>query len=123
MFLVCQLIQFVSMFDAVFVFHHLEFSSSFIQGVEQAKPFIVSIWCGDSKPANINEFLHEFVNELNDILAGGFIVNGFLINVKTHCFVADSPARAFLKGIWDNRYNAILNILIILRIPLRYGKL
>lgn len=73
-----------------------------IQGVEQAKPFIVSIWCGNSKPTNFNEFLYEFVNELNDILADGIIVNGFLIDVKTHIFQADSPARASLKGICDN---------------------
>lgn len=66
--------------------------------MDQVKPFIVSIWCGDSKPNNLNEYLCQFVNELNEILADGIIINGFLIKVGVRCFIADSPARSFIKG-------------------------
>lgn len=69
--------------------------------MEQAKPFVVSIWCGDTKPNNLNEFLYQFVNELNEILTDGIFVNGFFIKVGVRCFIADSPARAFLKGICE----------------------
>lgn len=66
--------------------------------MDQVKPFIVSIWCGDSKPNNLNEYLCQFVNELNEIIADGIIINGFLIKVGVRCFIADSPARSFIKG-------------------------
>lgn len=67
--------------------------------MDEVKPFVVSIWCGESKPNNLNEFLSQFVNELNEILRSGVQLNGFLIKVGIQCFIADSPARAFLKGI------------------------
>lgn len=101
MFLVCQSTQIDFIFDIAFVYYYWNFFCG--QGMEQVKPFTVSVWCGDSKPSNLNEFLYEFVNELNDILANGIHVNGFFIEVGVHCFIADSPARAFLKGICNNR--------------------
>lgn len=67
--------------------------------MDEVKPFIVSIWCGETKPINLNEFLHQFVDELNEIVTSGINLNGFHINVGIRCFIADSPARAFLKGI------------------------
>lgn len=68
--------------------------------MDQVKPFIISIWCGESKPTNLNEFLQQFVNELNEICTDGIFVNGFFIKVGIGCFIADSPARAFLKGFF-----------------------
>lgn len=58
----------------------------------------ISIWCGDSKPDNVNEFLLPFVNELNKILREGIRIQNHQIHVMIRCFACDSPARAFIKG-------------------------
>lgn len=62
------------------------------------KPMVVGIYCGKSKPTDLNSYLMPFVEELKPILAGGICVNGYKISVKIRCFILDSPARAFIKG-------------------------
>lgn len=66
--------------------------------MNEIKPFVVCIWCGTSKPNNVNEYLRPFVDELTNILREGVFVNGYKINVLIRCFISDSPARAFIKG-------------------------
>lgn len=63
----------------------------------QIKPMVVAIWCGKQKP-NLNEFLRPFVDELNVLLANGIRINNHELKVIIRCIIADSPARAFLKG-------------------------
>lgn len=60
--------------------------------------FVIAIWCGESKPTVLNEFLDRFVGELNDILLSGIAINDHQLKVLIRCFVCDSPARAFIKG-------------------------
>lgn len=60
-------------------------------------PEIIGIYCGPGKPNDLDAYLREFVNELNDLLLNGLIQNGRKFIVKLECFVADSPARAMLK--------------------------
>lgn len=62
------------------------------------KPFVVAIWCGEGKPL-INEFLRRFVDELLTLLRVGVFVNGYLLRVKIKCFICDTPARSYVKGI------------------------
>lgn len=59
---------------------------------------VVAVWCGDGKPTVLNDFLGSFINELNDLLRNGMIVNGNTISIKFRCFVCDTPARSFIKG-------------------------
>ena len=61
------------------------------------KPFPIAIYCGNSKPGNVDEFLNDFVEELNELQANGIIISDQRFNVRTHCFICDMPARAFLK--------------------------
>lgn len=63
------------------------------------KPIVVAIWCGIGKPKDLNEFLSPFVDEVNGILDNGVIINGYRIDIESIAFIADTPARAFLKGI------------------------
>lgn len=70
------------------------------------RPIVISIWCGIQKPNNLDEYLSPFVNELNSLLENGIIVNGYHICIEIRCFICDSPARAFLKGIniyWNSQ--------------------
>lgn len=61
-------------------------------------PLIVGIYYGSSKPNDINEYLKEFVSEL-ETLSAGYNFCDHLIPVKVACFVCDAPARQFLKVI------------------------
>ena len=63
------------------------------------KPFVVSIFCGNSKPKSSAVFLASFVAEFNVLKEQGLYIgeNHFTIHVKG--FVCDAPARAFVKCI------------------------
>lgn len=67
------------------------------------RPFVIAIWCGEGKPP-VNEYLREFVDELNSLLETNITINGHHIKIKIKCFICDTPARAFIKG---NEYNSI----------------
>lgn len=60
-------------------------------------PFVVSIFCGTSKPKPLDIFLEKFIDELNDILKNGFYFNKNYLKIEVHSFVCDAPARTFLK--------------------------
>lgn len=61
---------------------------------------VVAIWCGTfSKPKDLNGYLREFVTELNDLLEHGIYVNEHYIKVVVRCFICDTPARAFIRGL------------------------
>ena len=53
----------------------------FVRNVQFSTPFVVSMFCGKEKPTSAAEFLADFVK------------------VTIHCFICDSPAHAFVKGI------------------------
>lgn len=57
----------------------------------------VAIWSGDSKPS-VNEYLLHYVNELKSILPTGIEINSHHIELKFGRILADTPARALLKG-------------------------
>lgn len=63
------------------------------------KPITIAVWCGDSKPSVLNDYLNRFVVELNELLTDGIVINDQQMTIRIRCFVCDTPARAFLKGI------------------------
>lgn len=62
------------------------------------RPMTIAVWCGTTKPNNLNEFLSPLVNEMKDLLANPIEINNHAIIVKIRCFICDTPARAFIKG-------------------------
>lgn len=60
-------------------------------------PFIIALYEGDAKPNSSNEFLTPFVNECADLERRGIMFNNVLFSFRISCFIADAPARAFLK--------------------------
>lgn len=66
--------------------------------MDQINPFVISIWCGESKPSNLNNYLNLFVAELNNVLMNGVCINNHQIKVHDRCFICDKPALAFIKG-------------------------
>ncbi|XP_053667430.1 uncharacterized protein LOC128717596 [Anopheles marshallii] len=65
---------------------------------------IVAIFCGSTKPLSTEEYLRPFVTELKDLMENGIIIADKLIQIRVRAFIADSPARAFIKGTAN--YNA-----------------
>ena len=61
------------------------------------KPFLISIYCGKTKPSNVNQFFEKFVNEMMELSSTGIKINGLDYLVRISCIVADAPARSFLK--------------------------
>lgn len=62
------------------------------------KPFVVSIWCGDSKPNDLSGYLYPFVSEMKEIIANGIEINDCKLNISIGKFIFDLPARAQMKG-------------------------
>lgn len=54
---------------------------------------------GKTKPENPNEYLAEFVTEMEKLLADGLVFEGQTIRVELSTFVCDAPARAYIKQI------------------------
>lgn len=70
-------------------------------------PFIVALYCGQSKPNNVEEYLSDFILELQQLLQEGIVHSGTTHQVSVRAFICDAPARAFLKCIKNhNSYNA-----------------
>lgn len=65
------------------------------------KPMAIGIFYGHSKPKKVEEFLQPFVDEMIPILHNGIIVNDFKLDVKIRAFICDTPARSFLKGVYN----------------------
>lgn len=63
-------------------------------------PMTIAIFYGRTKPTSLDDFLNELVDDLIDVLKNGISINNHKINVKLRCMICDSPARAFLKGMY-----------------------
>lgn len=64
-------------------------------------PMAIAIFYGKTKPTSLEDFLKQLVEELIDVLNHGVLINNYKIEIKLRCFICDSPARAFLKGLFD----------------------
>ena len=62
-------------------------------------PFVVGIYYGNDKPADVSEYLAEFVEEACFLSENGLTVGEKVYTVKIHSFVCDAPARALVKNI------------------------
>lgn len=65
----------------------------------KTKPFFVGIFYGNSKPKPLEDFLDEFIKELNDLTKNNFFFRGEYIQINIQSFICDAPARAYLKCI------------------------
>jgi len=62
-----------------------------------SQPFIVAVYSGDSKPQNANDFLENFIKELNISIENGIVINQRVFNVEIVGFSCDTLARSFIK--------------------------
>ena len=62
-------------------------------------PFMVSIFYGPTKPSSLQDFLIDFLEELDEVIHAGISCGDRTYDVKIGAFICDAPARAFLKSI------------------------
>uniref|UniRef100_A0A4Y0BLA6 Uncharacterized protein n=1 Tax=Anopheles funestus TaxID=62324 RepID=A0A4Y0BLA6_ANOFN len=59
---------------------------------------VVAVYCGDSKPMLVEEYLRPMVTELNHLQQNGIVINGSTFQVSLRAIIADTPARCLIKG-------------------------
>lgn len=62
-----------------------------------AKPFVIGLYYGNSKPSPLDMYLKDFVDELSQLLEEGFFFKSKHYTIEVHSFVCDAPARAMIK--------------------------
>ncbi|EDO64205.2 AGAP002950-PA [Anopheles gambiae str. PEST] len=69
-----------------------------IHNMPEIPVMIVSIYSGTKKPS-IEYFLKQFIEEINLLTSNGVQINDVRVDVVVRAIIADSPARAFIKGV------------------------
>ncbi|XP_053667908.1 uncharacterized protein LOC128718296 [Anopheles marshallii] len=70
-----------------------------VRNIPEIPIMILGIYCGMAKPNNVEGFLRPLVTEINHILVQGILINDTLLDIRLRTFIADTPARAFIKGV------------------------
>ena len=60
---------------------------------------IVGIYCGNSKPKDVNEFLEPFINEAIEFVTNGFLFNEKTYKINIYALILDAPAKAFVLNV------------------------
>ncbi|KAF4524202.1 hypothetical protein B566_EDAN013321, partial [Ephemera danica] len=56
----------------------------------------IGLYHGKEKPSDVDEFMHEFVSEIEDLENNKYSYNDKIYNVEVLNYVFDSPAKAFI---------------------------
>lgn len=69
-----------------------------VQNLPHKEPVTIGLFCGTCKPTSLDEYLEDFISDVNE-LAKGFEFEGVKLFLELSCMVCDAPARAFLKNV------------------------
>jgi len=61
--------------------------------------FPVALYCSSHKPKSLEEYLHDFIQEMQSLTQFGFSHNGKMYNVHLGAIICDAPARTFIKCV------------------------
>lgn len=62
------------------------------------QPFLIGLFCGNSKPLDLNEYLFDFINEMQQLETAGITFEGKNYQLKISSIICDAPARSFIKN-------------------------
>lgn len=63
----------------------------------ESKPFIIAAFYGSSKPDSAQEYMADFVEEVNTLIKNGVRIKNMHYSLRIAGFTCDIPARSFLK--------------------------
>lgn len=66
---------------------------------EGSYPFLIAVFCGESKRNNIEDFINEFLEEYQRLEQDGFSIREQHYTLRIQSVICDSPARQFIKCI------------------------
>ncbi|KAK5647518.1 hypothetical protein RI129_002410 [Pyrocoelia pectoralis] len=66
---------------------------------DKSHVFAIGIFAGPSKPQSFNNFLMEFVEEIENLITNSYIWKDKMYPVEIKAFICDAPALACLKGV------------------------
>jgi len=70
-----------------------------LQESSDKEPFVIGIYSEGHKPSDLNEYLHDFIQEMLVLENDGITIFGQTYTVCIHSFVCDAPARAYVKNV------------------------
>jgi hypothetical protein len=70
-----------------------------IDGEQRSSPFVIGVFCGNSKPTSLSDYLREFVDDCKNLEKDGLVVGDEHYRFRISAVVCDAPARAFVKGV------------------------
>lgn len=62
----------------------------------RGKIFLIACYFGQTKPADANEFLQQFVEDINVLINNGVTYNETIFPVPIHSIICDAPAKSFI---------------------------
>lgn len=65
--------------------------------VEHREPFVIGVFCGNTKPMPVNDFMTSFVTEAKQLYEHGVQLHERHFNFEISAFICDTPARALIK--------------------------
>ncbi len=70
-----------------------------ILNCNDSRPFVVSVFCGESKPPDLEEYLRNFIDEMLLLEKRSLKVGTRSYHVELKSIICDAPARSFVKAI------------------------
>lgn len=64
--------------------------------IQNRQPFIVALYYGSSKPSSVEDFLHDFLEELQQLIQNGVSCQNLIHTVTLKAIICDAQARSFL---------------------------
>lgn len=62
-------------------------------------PFVIGLFCGNSKPSDPFTFMHDFIQEMKRLEQDGFMFQNKHFSLALSAVICDAPARAFVKNV------------------------
>lgn len=70
-----------------------------VADMPQLRPMVVAIYYGRGKPKSCEQYLRQFVNELNDVQLNGIHTSkGAIVKGAINAIICDAPARSYVKS-------------------------
>jgi hypothetical protein len=70
----------------------------YISSLPGSKVYTAGIFQGNKKPLSSNEYLKEFVDEVNEIVASGYEFKGRILPVRIEGLICDTPAKSYVTN-------------------------